>query len=102
MADPSPATADDREARIRQLLDRLRPLLEHRARQMAEALVDTPPEKLFGDIEYALRDHAHRLATDAHQVALDGDKKRATTGPAASAPTARPTPASSSTGSAPS
>ena len=69
------APVEDREIRIRQLMERLRPLLEQRVRQMAEALTDTPPERILGDVEYTLRDHAHRLATDVHQVALDGDQK---------------------------
>jgi hypothetical protein len=105
MADPNlsaPQTSDDREARIQQLLDRLRPLLEQRARKMAEALTDTPPEQILGQVEYTLRDQAHRLATEVHQVALDGDQKRGTTGPAGSVPTAPTMPASSSTGPAPS
>jgi hypothetical protein len=103
MTAPAPdAPPEDREARIRQLTERLRPLLERRAREMAEALTDTPPEQILGAVEYTLRDHAHRLATDVHQVALDGDKKRGTTGPPGSAPTAPTTPASSVTGAAPS
>lgn len=102
MAGSSPPTPVDREARIEQILESLRPLLERRARGIAEALADTPPERLLGDIEYALRDHAHRLATDIHQVALDGDQKRGTTGPVGCAPTAPRMPASSSTGPAPS
>ena len=43
MADPNrsvPASVEDREARIQHLLERLQPLLEQRARQMAEALTD--------------------------------------------------------------
>ena len=105
MADPNrsvPASAEDRETRIRQFMDRLQPLLEQRAREMAEALTDTPPEQILGKVEYTLRDHAHRLATEVHQVALDGDQKRGTTEPAGSAPTAPMTPASSSTGPVPS
>jgi len=97
-----PAPAADRETRIRELMERLRPLLEQRARKMVEALTDTPPEQILGKVEYTLRDHAHRLATDVHQVALDGDQKRGTTGPAGSVPVAPPTPASSSTELAPS
>ena len=99
---PVPVSADDRETRIRHLMQRLQPLLEQRARKMAEALTDTPPEQILGAVEYTLRDHAHRLATEAHQVALDGDRKRGTTGPPGSAPTAPTTPASSSTERAPS
>jgi len=95
---PVPASEAAREAHIRQLMERLQPLLERRARQMAETLTDTPPEQILGKVEYTLRDHAHRLATEVHQVALDGDQKRGTTGPAESAPTAPTTLASSGTG----
>ena len=100
MADPNrpvPSSAEGRETCIRQLMERLRPLLERRARKMAEALTDAPPEQILGEVEYALRDQAHRLAAEVHQVALDGDQKRGTTGPAGSAPTAPAMPASSST-----
>ena len=97
-----PASAEDRETRIRQLMDRLQPILEQRARKMAETLTDTPPDQILGKVEYTLRDQAHRLATEVHQVALDGDQKRGTTGPVESAPTAPTTPGSSSTGPAPS
>ncbi len=105
MADPNhpvPAPSEDRETRIRQLMKRLQPLLERRARKMAEALTDTPHEPILGKIEYALRDHAHRLATGVHQVARDGDQKRGTTEPAESVPPAPTMPASSNTGHAPS
>ena len=98
----APVSPEDRETRIRQLMERLQPLLEQRARKMAEALTDTPPEQILGEVEYTLRDHAHRLATEVHQVALDGDQKRGTTGPAESVLTAPTTPASSGTGPAPS
>src|SRR3954465_6382711 len=97
---PVPASAEDRETRIRQLMERLQPLLEQRARKMAETLTDTPPEQILGKDEYTLRDHAHRLPTDVHQVALDGDQKRGTTEPVASVPTAPTMPASSNTGHA--
>jgi hypothetical protein len=105
MADPNPSvsvSSDDRETRIRQLMEQLQPVLERRVRQMAEALTDTAPEQILGAVEYALRDQAHRLATEVHQVALDGDKKRGTTGPVACAPNAPATPGSSSTEPAPS
>jgi hypothetical protein len=98
----APASEEARETRIRQLMERLQPLLEQRARKMAEALTDTPPEQILGKVEYTLRDHAHRLATEVHQVALDGDQKRGTTEPAESVPTAPTTPASSNIGPAPS
>ena len=99
---PVLASAEDRETRILQLMERLQPLLEQRARKMAEALTDTPPEQILGKVEYTLRDQAHRLATDVHQVALDGDQKRGTTGPVESARTAPTMPDSSNTDHAPS
>ena len=72
------ASVDDRETRIRQLLERLQPVLEQRARQMAEALTDTPPEHILGAVEYTLRDLGHELASRAHQAGLDAGKKRGT------------------------
>jgi hypothetical protein len=80
------------------LRDRLRPVFDHVREQMATQLADLPDDQLFGAIELTLRDLAHDLATAAHQAALDGRKKGATTGPAAPARTARAMPASSATG----
>jgi hypothetical protein len=97
---PSP-TADDRETRIQALLERLRPNSDQILRQMAERLVDLPEDQAFGQIEYDLRDLAHDLAAASHQTGLGAGKKRATAAPASSAPTARPTPASSRTGPRP-
>jgi hypothetical protein len=95
---PFPGSAElDREARVRALMADLRSVVEAQVRSMAESLVDTPADRIFGDIEFTLRDQAHRLAAQAHQVALDGDKKRATSVRAASAPPAERMPDSSST-----
>jgi len=99
-ASPSPKAAD-REARIQDLLGRLRPHADQVLRRMAEHLVDLPEDKAFGQIEYDLRDLAHDLAAASHQAGLEAGKKRGTRAPAPSAPTARPTPASSSTGPRP-
>jgi TolA-binding protein len=90
-------TAQDREARIQDLLRQLRPDAEQRLRQMAERLVDLPEQQSFGQIEYDLRDLAHQLAADVHQTGLQAGKKRATTAPAASVPTVKPTLVSSDT-----
>lgn len=95
---PLPPLDPDRETRIQDLLHRLRPEAEAILRRMAERLVDLPESQAFGPIEYELRDLAHDLAASSHQAGLEVGKKRGTTGPAASAPTATPTPASSSTG----
>src|SRR5260370_22312418 len=102
-ADSSPnATADDREARLPALRDRLRPLFEQTLSRMAEALTDLPDDQLFGPIERTLRDQVHDLAADAHTAALAGRKKEATRGRASSAPAADTTPASTTTSTAPS
>jgi hypothetical protein len=86
----------DREARIQALVERLRPTAEQAVRHMAEQLVDLPEHKAFGQIEYDLRDLAHDLAASCHQAGLQAGKKGGTVAPASSAPTALPTPASSS------
>ena len=91
------APQPDRESRVRSLMEDLRTVLDERLRAMAEALVDTPPERILGDIQLTLRDDAHRLASGVLQVALDGDKKRGTSGRAESARTAEPMPDSSHT-----
>ena len=91
---------DDRAARVQAILDRLRPAADDALREMAEALADLPDHELFGPVEHQLRDAAHGLARAAHQAAADGRKKGATSGPAASAPTAARTPASTPTGPA--
>ncbi len=86
--------SNDREARIQALIHELRPHAEQTLRHMAEQLVDLPEEQSFGQIELTLRDLVHDFAASSHQTGLHAGKKRATKGPASSAPTARPTPAS--------
>ena len=87
----------DREARRQALKQRLLALLEQAAERMADELVDLADDQLLGPVEYRLRDHARRLAADAHQCALDGRKKGATKAPPSSAPAAGRTPASNDT-----
>src|SRR6266487_3451149 len=96
-AQPSSAATgtSDREARVQALVERLWPSAEQALRDMAEKLVDLPEHQAFGQIEYDLRDLAHDLAAASHQAGLEAGKKRGTRAPAPSAPTARPTPASS-------
>jgi hypothetical protein len=94
-------TPDDREARIRALVEQLRPDAEHVLRRMAELLVDLPDDKAFGQVELDLRALGHDLAAASHQAGLHAGKKRATEAPASSAPTAGTTPASSSTAARP-
>ena len=95
---PTPLTTpEDRESRIRALMDQLRPAAEQTLRQMAEALVDAPDRQLLGDVELRLRDHAHDLAATAHQTGLASRKKGGTAVPASPARTASVRPGSSST-----
>jgi hypothetical protein len=91
------AAAADRQARIDALLALLRNQSEATLRKVAELLVDTPDDQFFNQMEFALRDLAHDLASDAQQAALQGGKKRATRARASSARAATPTPASSAT-----
>jgi hypothetical protein len=93
---PSP-TPEDRESRIRAVMDQLRPAAEQFLRQAAEDLVDAPDRQLFHDVELRLRDWAHELAATAHQAGLQGRKKGATAAAASPAPTACTRPASSTT-----
>ena len=90
-------TTEDRETRVRALMDQLRPAADEALRRMAEALVDAPDRGLFGDVELRLRDRAHALAAAAHQAGLEGRKKGGTAAPAPPAPTASGRPASSTT-----
>ena len=96
---PSPpsAIADDRETRVRALLDQLRPHVERAAPRMAESLIDCPDAQLFGELEFALRDQAHDLAAAAHQTGLEGRKKGGTKAAASPARTAAGPPSSSTT-----
>lgn len=104
LGQPAPATsqtAEDRETRRQRLLQALRRDAERILGHMADALVDLPQDKSFGQIEYTLRDLGHQLAASAHQAGLDAGKKRGTSAPARPARTARRTRASSATAARP-
>jgi hypothetical protein len=77
---PPSHTADDRESRARALVEQLRPLVERAARRMADSLVDGPDARLFGELEFALRDQAHDRAAAAPQTGLEGRKKATVSG----------------------
>lgn len=79
LRDTSSATSEipeDRDSRRRRILEALRddPALG----RMADELADLPDDKVFGQIEYTLRDLGHELAAHAHQAGLDAGKKRGT------------------------
>lgn len=79
LRDTSSATSEipeDRDSRRRRILETLRddPALG----RMADELADLPDDKVFGQIEYTLRDLGHELAAHAHQAGLDAGKKRGT------------------------
>ena len=88
---------EGREARRQHLLQALRVEADRLLERLADELVDLPDDQAFGAIEYTLRDLSHDFAARAHQAGLEAGKKRGTEGPASSARTARPTPASSAT-----
>ncbi len=94
-------TPQGRETRRQQLLLALRGATDDVLQRLADALVDLPDHKVFGQIEYTLRDLGHDFVTRAHQAGIDAAKKKATKAPAPSAPTAKPTPASSTTAQRP-
>jgi hypothetical protein len=67
----------EREIRRQQVLAALRADAEGVLERRADALVDLPEDKAFGQIEYDLRDLAHELAASAHKAGLRVGKKRA-------------------------
>jgi hypothetical protein len=90
-------TSEERERRRCQILEALRGEADALLERCADALVDLPDDQVFGSIEHTLRDLSHDFAARAHQAGIDAGKKRGTSAPASSAPTARTTPASSTT-----
>lgn len=99
LSEPTSATSQTsqgREERRQLFLQALRREADSVLQRMADELVDLPDDKVFGTIEYTLRDLSHELAAKALQAGAAG-KKRATKARASSAPTARTTPASSAT-----
>ncbi len=89
-------TSQDREERRQQFLQALRREADAVLERLADELVDLPDDKVFGTIEYTLRDLGHEFVSRAHQAGVAG-KKRATKVLVASARTAPATPGSSTT-----
>ena len=67
---------------------------------MARRLVSCSEETLFGQTEFALRDHSHRIVADAYTEHLE--KKAATSVPVLTVPSAAPAPGSIATAKKPS
>lgn len=93
----TPQTSQVRETRRQHLLQALRGEANRVLERLADELVDLPDDKVFGAIEYTLRDLSHDFAARAHQVGVEADKKRATKAPASSVRIAPATPGSSTT-----
>lgn len=93
-ASPTNQTAQDREERRRRILQALRRDADALVERLADELVDLPDDKVFGAIEYTLRDLGHDFAAQAHQAGIDAGKKRGIKAPASPVLTAVPTPAS--------
>ena len=68
--------------------------------EMARRLVSCSEETLFGQTEFALRDHSHRIVAEADTEHLE--KKVATSAPTSTAPSAAPALASTATAKKPS
>ena len=76
---PTPSqTPDDRDQRVQELIERLRPAAEDHLRRMAERLVDLPEDQAFGQIEPDLGDLGRAPAASAHQAGLGAGKKGGT------------------------
>ena len=90
-ANPTPAAtephADTHDARVHELKQQLLVAMDGEIQQLATLLANMNQQCPFGQVEFDLRDIAHRLVSAAHQVALDGDKKRGTKGPRSHVPT---------------
>jgi hypothetical protein len=94
-------TSDGREIRRAAILRALQADAQGVLERMADELADLPDDKAFGQIELTLRDLGHQIAASAHKAGLEAGKKRATRARASSAPPAKKTPDSSSTGPSP-
>lgn len=88
--------APDLEQKAQQLAARIRSRSETAILDMARQLVAATDDTLFGDTEFALRDHALGLVADAYTEHLD--KKVAISDPPSIAPTAADRPSSRGTG----
>ena len=82
MTQPRKATPVDplveRQSRIQEVMDQLRPRVEEEVRQMVETIVDKPEAEELGAVEYELRDVGQRLVATIQETGLASRKKRAT------------------------
>ena len=90
----------DLEAKAQDLAARIRSRSESAILDMARRLVATTDDTLFGDTEFALRDHALGLVADAYAEHLP--QKVGTPGRPSTAPIAAGRPRSTGTGARPS
>lgn len=90
-------TSQDREQRRQLILEALRREAQVTLDRLADELVDLPDDKIFGPLEYTLRDISREFISRAHQAGIDASKKRGTSAPPTFAPSASRTPASSAT-----
>jgi hypothetical protein len=100
LSEPSSATnqtSQGRERRRQQILSAPQGEADAVLQRLADELVDLADDKVFGAIEYTLRDLSHDFAAKAHQAGIDAGKKRATKAPVSSARTAKATPGSPAT-----
>src|SRR5438876_10202205 len=93
-ARPDPLTADQ-QAEAQRIHAALLAAAADDLRELADTLARTTDATIFGANEYAVRDIVLRVGAKALEVALEGRKKGATTGPAGPARTAPRRPGSS-------
>jgi len=90
-----PQLTAQQEAEVERLMQMLREKTDQDFRELAELLVRKEDGELFGATEFEVRDLVHGIGAKALATTLAERKKRGTTAPAASAPTASKQPSSS-------
>jgi hypothetical protein len=79
MTRPAIVLPPEQEAQAQRLAAQMHQASKDDFLHLARLLVSKPDAQLFGPTEFELREQAHRLATDALQVALEQRTKKTTT-----------------------
>lgn len=70
----------EQEAEAARIEDILMAKARVEVRQIARLLASKANGELFGQAEFAVRDHVHKIGAAAYEAALDGRKKGGTSG----------------------
>jgi hypothetical protein len=87
----------EQEAEAQRLAEVIVRKAQEEALLMARLLVSKADHQILGATEFEIRDRVHKIGAHALEAALNGRKKRGTTGPAGLVRTAKKRPGSSST-----